>query len=45
MRKLKSFDGSPSVLKMAYKSHVEIILMLNITAWDGNLGLRNKNRE
>lgn len=38
--KLKSFNVNHSVLEVVYKSH----LMFNITAWYGNMGVRNKNK-
>ena len=42
LRKLRSFDVSPELLQIVYKSLVESVLTFNIVVWCGNLGVKRK---
>ena len=44
LRKLRSFGVSESVLENVYKSLVQSLLSFNITAWFGNLSVKNRNK-
>ena len=44
LRKLCSFHVSEKVLETTYKSLIESIITFNITAWYGNLTVRNKTK-
>lgn len=44
IRKLRSFRVSQHILEMAYRGLVESILQFNITAWYGNLNVKDKNK-
>ena len=44
IRKLRSFGVSQHILITAYRSLVETVLSYNMTAWYGNLNVKNKNK-
>ncbi|XP_055863995.1 uncharacterized protein LOC106080210 isoform X1 [Biomphalaria glabrata] len=44
LRKLSSFNVSEKALAMFYHAHICNILSFNITAWYGNLSIKNKNK-
>ena len=44
LRKLSSFNVSKKALSMFYQAHICSILSFNISAWFGNLSLKNKNK-